>query len=223
MPPDDSEVIRLDSVARRFETPAGPVNALSDASLCANEGEMVAIVGPSGSGKSTLLYILGLLDRPTSGITYHFGKRTDHLTERERTRLRSQQIGFVFQAFRLIRGRTAAQNVGLGLAYAGRRNEEAVARQLDLVGLKDRANTRVELLSGGEQQRVAVARALVKEPKLVLCDEPTGNLDQDNSAQIVTHLRDLGRRGSTVLIITHDATVASLTDRQVKLVDGRST
>ncbi|GAA1415460.1 ABC transporter ATP-binding protein [Catellatospora coxensis] len=205
---------------------AGPpeVHALRDASLSVKGGEMVAVVGASGSGKSTLLNILGLLDKPTSGVLRLGGRDVTTLTERERTRARARAIGFVFQAFHLVPHLDCVRNVMLPLVHQGvprdvrgHRAEAALGR----VGLAHRLTARPGTLSGGEQQRVAVARAIVHDPTLLLCDEPTGNLDSENTATVLELLRELATPGRAVVVITHDQQVRDAADRWVEVRDGR--
>ncbi|MGI9004358.1 MAG: ABC transporter ATP-binding protein [Pseudonocardia sp.] len=217
-----AELIVLDGVTRRYGA-ASPVVALRGANLRVCSGEWLAIVGPSGSGKSTLLNIIGCLDRPDGG-TYHFdGIDVAALSDRQRAGLRSRRLGFVFQAFHLLAHRTVAENVMLAEVYglrprAGRR-ERALAA-LAAMGLGDRADYLPTRLSGGERQRVAIARSLVNEPALLLCDEPTGNLDSQTTATILEILGDLHDRGLTIVTITHEPEVAARAQRRVRIVDG---
>jgi putative ABC transport system ATP-binding protein len=203
---------------------ARPVPALREVSLTVPAGDFVAVMGPSGSGKSTLLCILGLLDRPTTG-SYRIGAvETAGLSDRQRTALRARRLGFVFQAFHLMPGRTAAENVALGEMYAGvgRRGRQPRAHAaLARVGMSHRADFPPAQLSGGEQQRVAIARALVGGPDVLLCDEPTGNLDSGTSATVLELFAALNADGMTVVLITHDAQVAARANRTVHLHDGR--
>jgi len=200
------------------------VQVLRNVGFRISAGEFVAVTGPSGSGKSTLLNILGLLDRPTSGAYWLDGERVDELSERERTRFRSQRLGFIFQGFHLVPRRTVSANVELALrcqgADRGPERSTRVAAVLDRVGLSHRADAEVQTLSGGERQRVAIARALVTRPSVLLCDEPTGNLDTETASQIVNLLGDLNDTGTTVVLITHDPHVASRASRQLQIVDG---
>ncbi|WP_051463056.1 ATP-binding cassette domain-containing protein [Haloglycomyces albus] len=200
-----------------------PVEALKPIRLRVWEGEYVAIVGPSGSGKSTLLNLLGLLDRPTTG-TYHLdGNDTSSMKERQVTRLRADKIGFIFQSFHLMPHRTASDNVAMSLVYRGipRRQRHAIAEEkLDLVGLSHRVNALPTTLSGGERQRVAIARALATEPSMLLCDEPTGNLDSSTAASVMETIDRLHDEGLTILMITHDKDVADRAQRAVTIRDG---
>jgi putative ABC transport system ATP-binding protein len=206
------------------------VAALRGVDVTVEAGEMVAIVGPSGSGKSTLMHILGLLHGPDLNhgprpeLRFD-GRDTVDLGDRERTRIRARQMGFVFQDFNLVPTLTAMENVLLACEYAGARGAPARAAALDslaLVGLAERAGHRPAELSGGEQQRVAVARALVNRPRLILADEPTGNLDSDRSADVLATLRRFNREdGQTFLVVTHDPDVAGACDRVIRMRDGR--
>ena len=215
-------VIRLSGVSRTYPGPP-QVTALRESSLIVHPGEYVAIVGPSGSGKSTLLNLLGLLDRPSDGTYELDGVDVGKLTERDRTALRGGRIGFVFQSFHLLPHRTAAENVMLALVYNGtpknRRRRAAVAA-LTQVGLDHRIDALPTTLSGGEQQRVAIARALVNSPALLLCDEPTGNLDSGNAGRLLDLLDTLQARGLTLVVITHAPDVAGRAQRVVTIKDG---
>lgn len=215
-------MIELEGVNKTYRKNSEEVRALADVSLEVSAGEFVAVVGPSGSGKSTLMNVVGLLDRPDSG-TYHLdGGGTDELTEDELARIRNEKIGFVFQTFHLLPKTTALENVELPLIYSSRSDISGHgARALARVGLENRANHHPSELSGGQQQRVAIARALVNEPELILADEPTGNLDSRAGLEILAIFQELNRQGKTVVLVTHDADVASMANRVVEIVDGR--
>jgi putative ABC transport system ATP-binding protein len=201
------------------------VHALRDISLELHRGDFVAIVGPSGSGKSTLMHVLGLLDRPTEGCYFLAGQNVLELAPDQRAQVRNQQIGFVFQSFNLLARSTARENVELPLIYAGvarrerRRRAEAA---LESVGLRDRRDHWPSQLSGGEQQRVAIARALVNDPLLILADEPTGAVDSHTSLEVLAHLQALNEAGRTIVLVTHDPTVARHAKRVVVMRDGRA-
>ncbi len=225
MPSDTTTapVIDLAHVTKVYKTGTISVAALRGVSLKIAQGEYVAIIGPSGSGKSTLMHILGALDIPTSG-TYHLaGDSVNGMSEEELADVRNRRIGFVFQQFNLLASMTAWQNVELPLSYAGvgrvERKERAMAA-LGRVGLASRVQHRPGELSGGQQQRVAVARALVTEPDLILADEPTGNLDSVSARDVLNLMDELHRAGRTVVLITHDAEVASASGRVLGIRDG---
>jgi putative ABC transport system ATP-binding protein len=210
-------------VVKTFGESAGAVRALRGADLRVLDGEFLAIMGPSGSGKSTLLYILGALDRPTSGSVAVSGRDYGDLGEAELTRLRGEVFGFVFQFFNLLPTLTAAENVLLPALIAGERPgdyADRVDELLALVRLADRAGHVPAEMSGGEQQRVAIARALLRRPQVVLADEPTGNLDSASGRVVLDLLRRLSADGQTVVIVTHDPLAAALADRVVFLRDG---
>jgi putative ABC transport system ATP-binding protein len=200
-----------------------PVTALHPSDLTVFEGEYAALVGPSGSGKSTLLNVIGLLDRPTRGTYTLDGVNVGQLSEKDRTALRAHRIGFVFQSFHLLPHRSAEENVGLALLYRGTRSsarDAAARRALDRVGLTHRATALPSRMSGGERQRVAIARALAAEPALLLCDEPTGNLDSATAETVLALIDDLHREGQTIAMITHDMGVAARATRVVSIRDG---
>ena len=215
-------VIELRDLARTYPGPP-PVPALRPASLVIEAGDYVAVTGPSGSGKSTLLHLIGLLDTPTAGRYLLDGLDTGALGDRHRSALRGSRIGFVFQAFHLLPYRTAHENVLLAQLYnrAPRAfRARAAADALDSVGLGHRLDALPTTLSGGESQRVAIARALVNRPSLLLCDEPTGNLDSRNAATVMELLGELNAAGLTIVVITHDPAVAARARRAVAIRDG---
>ncbi len=219
-----SGLIVLRQVGKVYHMGDVEVEALREVSLTINAGEFIAIMGASGSGKSTLMNILGCLDRPTSGHYFLDGRDVSELNRNELAEIRNQMVGFVFQSFNLLSRTSALDNVGLPLQYAGvpprerrQRAEEALRR----VGLGDRLQHYPNQMSGGQQQRVAVARALVSRPKLILADEPTGNLDSHTSVEIMALLQELWRAGMTVLIVTHDADIAAYAARVVVIKDGQ--
>jgi putative ABC transport system ATP-binding protein len=198
------------------------VPVLHGIDLTIDDGEMLAIMGPSGSGKSTLMNILGCLDIPTSGRYLLDGIDVSRLSGNRLAKIRSRKIGFVFQSFNLVSRTTAIRNVELPLVYAGVRDRRSRARlALEQVGLSDRQKHLPNELSGGQQQRVAIARALINDPALLLADEPTGNLDSASSAEIMKLLGALNDAGRTVVIITHEAEIASFAKRVVRMLDGR--
>jgi putative ABC transport system ATP-binding protein len=217
-------MLTLDNVTKVYQQGRRTVEAVRGVSLQIAAGEFVAIMGPSGSGKSTLLHLLGALDTPTTGRVLFQGQDLQAMSDRQRSLLRRERVGFVFQAFNLLPTLTAAENVALPLLLGSVRRSTAAKRAeaaLDRVGLTDRANHFPEEMSGGEMQRVAVARALVAEPDAVLWDEPTGNLDSVNSGEVLALLRSLptdARRA--VVMVTHDPAAAAIADRIVQIRDG---
>jgi putative ABC transport system ATP-binding protein len=218
-----NDVITLAGIGRTFDSDP-PVPALAEVYLTVCRGDYVSIVGPSGSGKSTLLNVLGLLDLPDTGTYVLEGVETTRLGDSARTALRGARIGFVFQSFHLLAHRDVTENVMLGDLYIGgrrlRRRERAMAA-LDQVGMGHRRNFRPGQLSGGERQRVAIARALIGNPALLLCDEPTGNLDSSNTAAVLDLFDQLRTAGTTLVVITHDETVSTRAARRVRITDGR--
>ncbi|GAB2815028.1 ABC transporter ATP-binding protein [Actinoallomurus bryophytorum] len=216
-----SPVIELHDVRKTYP---GPVEVLHGIDLTIERDEQVAILGPSGSGKSTLLNLIGILDRPTSGTLVVNGQDTAALTDGRLAGLRATTIGFVFQQFFLLDYRTALDNVADGLLYTAtplRERRRRAAEVLDRVGLGGRFGHRPAQLSGGERQRVAIARALVGRPTLVLADEPTGALDTANGAAVLELLGELHDDGTTLIVITHDPSVAAAMDREIHIRDGR--
>ena len=214
--------IKLRDVHKRYGTVAA-VDALQNVSLTIAAGELVSIVGPSGSGKTTLLHVMGALLRPTSGTVEIAGRSTSRLSDPELSALRAYELGFVFQDYVLTPGATALENVADGLLYCGVSHRDRVRRaneQLDRVGLGARTTHIPTQLSGGERQRVAIARALVGNPRLVLADEPTGNLDSHASDAILELLKSLNEDGVTIAVITHDGDVAAAAPRKIEMRDG---
>ncbi len=221
-----SSLLESREVSKIYQMGGTRVIALDNVSLVVDEGEFVAIQGTSGSGKSTLLNMLGGLDRPTSGEIFFSSKPLGPLTKKEMARYRRYSVGMIFQNFNLIPTMTAQENVGLALAFAGLRGRERTKRAnelLDRVGLSDRSTHKPAELSGGEQQRVAIARALANHPKVLLADEPTGNLDSTRSHELLSLLREMVNAESlTILMVTHDHELASsFADRIILMKDGR--
>ncbi len=216
-------MIKIEELTKIFRTEAVETTALNGVSLEVKDGEFVAIMGPSGCGKSTLLSILGLLDNPTSGNYYLDGEAVGHLKERARTNYRKGRIGFVFQSFNLIDELTVEENVDLQLKYLDVPKAERKERVLEIlrkVSLSQRAKHYPQQLSGGQQQRVAIARAVVGRPKLILADEPTGNLDSKNSEEVMTLLSQLNAEGTTIVMVTHSQHDATYANRVINLLDG---
>ncbi len=217
-------MIVLREVSRDYDVGGRPVHALRGVSLEVAPGDYVSIMGPSGSGKSTLLHIIGCLDRPSAGAYHLDGEDVTRLDERRLCQIRREKIGFVFQDYHLVHRLTAAENVELPLVFAGvdRRERRArVARALTAVGLADRAHHRPDQLSGGERQRVAIARAVVMAPRVILADEPTGNLDSASGREVVALLERMNAEGLTLIVVTHDPALAARARRRLRLVDGR--
>ena len=213
----------LEGAGRTYHSESVAVEALKPLDLCIHRGDLVTVMGPSGSGKSTLLHVLGCLDRPTVGRYLLDGQDVSALADRDLARVRNGTIGFVFQRFHLLRDENALRNVELPLLYAGIGRAERrrrAAEALESVGLGGRSDHQPGALSGGEQQRVALARALVKRPRLLLADEPTGNLDTASGANVLHLLEEENRRGTTIVMITHDPEVAARAPIRLAMRDG---
>jgi putative ABC transport system ATP-binding protein len=219
------DIIRVSSLSKQYATVAGAVPVLKDINLTIAIGEFVAIMGPSGSGKSTFMNVLGCLDMPSSGSYVLNGHEVAKLSSDQLARLRNETIGFVFQGFNLLPRADLESNVALPLVYAGVNNGERNKRAdelLDKVGLGSFRKSHPNQISGGQQQRVAIARALVNRPRIILADEPTGNLDTATSREIMALFTRLNKEeGITVIIVTHEADIADYADRLVRFVDGR--
>ena len=217
-------MLKLDNVLKKYRTAEVETSALNGVSLDIAPGEFLAIMGPSGCGKSSLLNILGLLDSPDAGTYSFFGEEVARRSERDLTALRRTGVGFIFQSFNLIDDLNVAENVEVSLLYrrvsAGERRRR-VASALERVGIAHRAKHLPHQLSGGQQQRVAIARALVAEPRLILADEPTGNLDSENGIAVMTLLTEINDAGTTVVMVTHSLVHAGYAKRTVNLLDGR--
>jgi putative ABC transport system ATP-binding protein len=218
-------LIKLKNVSRlypaRAEAKGGMIHALDDFTLTVDPGEWVSIMGPSGSGKSTLVNLIGCLDRPTTGEIWLDGQNLANTPAAELNRVRAEKIGFVFQQFHLIPYLTALENVMLAQYFHSMTDEKEALEALERVGLKDRPHHVPSQLSGGEQQRVCIARALINDPKIILADEPTGNLDAKNEEIVLELLRDFHKQGRTIVMVTHDPVVARLADRRIELHHGK--
>ncbi len=217
-------MIELENVTKAYPLGRETVTALDHVNLRVGAGEYAAIIGPSGSGKSTLMHILGCLDRPTSGTYRLHGRDVSTLSAEELAHVRGEEIGFVFQGFQLLPQLTAVENVALPLLLSGVSRRQRLQRAetlLSEVGLGARVRHRPSQLSGGQQQRVAIARALVRNPPVLLADEPTGNLDGDATREVLAILEGLHRSGRTLLLITHDPAVAARAGRQIRIASGR--
>lgn len=218
-----SKLIELQGVNRLFDVGDQQVHALNDVTLNIAQGDYISLMGPSGSGKSSLLNIIGLLDRPSSGIYRLEGQEISAYSDEEQARLRRERIGFVFQFFHLIPRLTAAQNIELPMTLAGippQERNERVETILKDYGLANRAHHRPEQLSGGQRQRVAIGRATVMQPRLLLADEPTGNLDRASGHEVIEILEALQQQGITLIVVTHDPELGGRAQRQLHMVDG---
>ncbi len=220
---EQTPLVRLDQVVKTYQMGDVEVHALRGVSLVIQHGEFTAVMGASGSGKSTLMNLLGCLDRPTSGRYLREGREVSRLTIDELAEIRNRTIGFVFQNFNLLSRTTALENVELPLLYAGASTAERHARateSLARVGLGDRTGHHPNQMSGGQQQRVAIARALVNRPRVILADEPTGNLDSQTSVEVMALFQELGRSGITVILVTHEPDIADYASRVITMRDG---
>ena len=216
-------IIKTENLTKDYETGTQVVSALKGINLSVEKGEFLSIMGPSGSGKTTLMNIIGCLDSPTNGSYYLNNKSVSKLDDDELAKIRNEEIGFVFQSFHLLARNTAFDNVMLPLKYAGVSKEEATIRSnnvLDLVGLSSRSKHTPAELSGGQQQRVAIARALVNEPSILFADEPTGNLDSKTGQDVMKIFKDLNKNGQTIILITHEDSIAKQSNRIITIMDG---
>jgi putative ABC transport system ATP-binding protein len=218
-------MIELASVGKIYGSASAPVTALRDVNLVIQRGEFVAIVGPSGSGKSTLLNLIGCLDQPSSGHLVFLGEDTATLNDTKLSRIRNRSIGFVFQMFNLVPELTVYENIELPLVYAGvtRQRRALTTKVLERVGMSHRAEHPASLLSGGEQQRVAIARALVNDPALILADEPTGSIDPVSAEGVMQLLGELHDQARTIVLVTHNVSVAAVAQRVVRIDSGTIT
>jgi len=219
-----NDLVHLESLSKIYAVGPGGVTALEGIDLSITRGEYIAVIGRSGSGKSTLLNVLGCLDRPTRGLYRLAGEDVSTMSDDELSEIRNRRIGFVFQSFNLISWLSVVENIEVPLFYQGiaRKDRHPRSRQLaELVGLGDRIDHRPQELSGGEQQRVAIARALANDPVLLLADEPTGNLDSQTTEEILALIDDLHRRGRTLIVVTHEASIADRAQRVICMRDGR--
>ncbi|MBQ2444730.1 MAG: ABC transporter ATP-binding protein [Clostridia bacterium] len=220
------KLIEIKNITKEYSVGEIKIKALDNVSLQISKGEFVAITGQSGSGKSTLMNILGCLDKPESGTYILNGQDVFRANEKKLSEIRNREIGFIFQSFNLINSLSAAENIELPLIYRGiKKNERRILAQnaLSMVGLENRANHLPTQLSGGQQQRVAIARAIALSPPLILADEPTGNLDAASGKEIMSILLSLNKSGKTIVIITHDNSIASAVPRRIKISDGQIT
>ncbi len=218
------QVIKLEKISRFFQVGAEVVKALQSISIVVEKNEFLALMGPSGSGKSTLMNILGCLDTPTSGHYYLNQEDVSQLNDNELAEIRNKEIGFIFQTFNLLPRQTALENVMLPLIYSGFRRNTRLERAQESLGdvhLSDRMLHKPNELSGGQRQRVAIARALVNKPSIILADEPTGNLDSKTSVEIMGLLEEIHKAGNTVIIVTHEESIALHAHRIIRLIDGK--
>ncbi len=217
-------MIRAENITKKFKSGDSEIIAVNDVSFEVKSGEFISISGRSGSGKSTLMYQMSLLDHPTSGEVFIDDKRVTNLSNEDRTIVRLEQLGFIFQDYALIPELTAIENVMIPLLMQGLTKKEADSKaeeSLARIGLGDRLHNLPSQLSGGQQQRVSIARAIAHEPKIVFADEPTANLDSETSDIVLNHFLELNKAGQTIIMVTHEAEYASLTDRVLTLSDGK--
>ena len=222
--PHDGPIIRMEEIRKVYDTGKVKVEALKGIDLVVNKGEFVAVVGPSGSGKSTLMNLIGCLDTPTEGDYFLAGEKVAGLSRDQLADVRNRRVGFVFQSFNLLPQISSLENVEMPLLFGGvppKKRRERAAEMLSKVGLADRMDHKPTELSGGQMQRVAIARAMAMNPDILLADEPTGNLDSTSGGDIMSVFSDLWKTGSTLIVITHDATLARRASRIVEIRDGR--
>ncbi|HDQ22935.1 MAG TPA: ABC transporter ATP-binding protein [Candidatus Uhrbacteria bacterium] len=218
----EKPLIKLINICKEYANEEVVTKVLFDINLELQKGEFVAIMGPSGSGKSTLMHIMGFLEKPTSGEYYYKGKKISDLTEDELAGIRNQEVGFIFQAFNLLQRTSVYDNVRLPLVYSDKNiGDEAVEKAIKSVGLYHRKDNLSNQLSGGEKQRVAIARSLVNQPEIIFADEPTGNLDSKSGKQIMEILQSLNEEGKTIVLVTHEKYTAEHARRIIKIIDGK--
>ena len=220
------EIIKLENITKVYQTAGIKTQALRGINLTVYEGEFLSIMGASGSGKTTLMNIIGCLDTPTSGKYYLLGKDVSKLDDDHLSQIRNEYIGFVFQQFFLIPYLTALENILVPVVYSKKsfsQKETEAKNILEMLGLEDKKNNKPSQLSGGQQQRVAIGRALINDPQLILADEPTGALDSKTAKEIMEIFADLNKKGKTIILITHDPTIASYAHRIIKISDGKIT
>jgi putative ABC transport system ATP-binding protein len=218
-------MLKMTDISKVYRTELVETHALRELTLHVDEGEFVAVTGPSGSGKTTFLNIAGLLETPTSGTYVLDGADVSSLSDRQRSRIRNEKVGFIFQSFNLIPDLSLADNVDVPLRYrgwSGARRRKVIGEMLDLVGLGSRKDYLPSQLSGGQQQRVAIARALAGAPRCLLADEPTGNLDSEMAEQVMQLLKGINREGTTIVMVTHDPDLAARAHRNIHILDGRA-
>ncbi|MBU0590778.1 ABC transporter ATP-binding protein [Candidatus Micrarchaeota archaeon] len=219
------DILKLENITKSYQMGDDvEVTALSNLNLTIKQNDFISILGPSGSGKSTLLHMMGLLDTPTSGKRYVDEIDTTTMSEDDMARIRGKKIGFVFQTFNLISSLTALENVELPMLLCDQNSDQRKEKAMELmglVGLSDRLDHLPGQLSGGQRQRVAIARALANDPEIILADEPTGNLDSKTGSEVLGIFRSLHKKGKTIIVITHDQSIAKMTDRIVRLKDGK--